>query len=82
MEGQRDQLQQVSQELRKEMKAEGESVKQELRSKLREQGDAIRGLQGEQKDVMLRLQKLENQGSSAASTIWWNRSTWNAIVAV
>ena len=64
MQGQREQIEAVSKELRQEIRQTEDTVKQELR----EQAKGLQELRSSHDDVLQRLQKLEQTNSSGSST--------------
>ena len=69
MRGQKEQLTAVTKELRQEMQDGQVALKTELQQEIRGQSAAVQTLQADQKDILARLQKLENGTSSGTSTI-------------
>ena len=64
MQGQREQVEGMAADLRREMKQGNEVVANEVR----EQGQQLRDLQTDHRQVLQRLEKLEREGSTTAST--------------
>ena len=65
MKGQREQVENMATELRTEMQAGHATISQEVRA----QGQQLKELQGDHRQVLQRLEKLEREGSTSASTV-------------
>ena len=67
MKGQREQVENMATELRTEMQAGHETISQEVRA----QGQQLKELQGDHRQVLQRLEKLEREGSTEGLS-WTN----------